>query len=60
MVRALAHRIVVLRQGRVVEEGPAEEIFENPQQDYTRALIAAAFEGKAVLDVDEPGPSFVE
>jgi microcin C transport system ATP-binding protein len=60
IVRALAHRIIVLRRGRVVEEGPAEEIFENPQQDYTRALIAAAFEGKAVLDVDEPGPSFVE
>jgi microcin C transport system ATP-binding protein len=60
IVRALAHRIIVLRRGRVVEEGPAEEIFENPQQDYTQALIAAAFEGKAVLDVDEPGPSFVE
>jgi microcin C transport system ATP-binding protein len=60
IVRALAHRIIVLRRGRVVEEGPAEEIFENPQQDYTRALIAAAFEGKAVLEADEPDPSFVE
>jgi microcin C transport system ATP-binding protein len=48
IVRALAHRIIVLRRGKVVEEGPAEAIFENPQQDYTRALIAAAFEGKAV------------
>jgi microcin C transport system ATP-binding protein len=60
IVRALAHRIIVLRRGRVVEEGPAEEIFENPQQDYTRALIAAAFEGKAVLEAEEPDPSFVE
>jgi microcin C transport system ATP-binding protein len=60
IVRALAHRIIVLRRGRVVEEGPAEEIFENPRQDYTRALIAAAFEGKAVLEAEEPDPSFVE
>ncbi|HBK05930.1 MAG TPA: microcin ABC transporter ATP-binding protein [Acetobacteraceae bacterium] len=43
VVRALAHRIVVLRQGRVVEEGPADEMFVRPRQDYTRALMAAAF-----------------
>jgi microcin C transport system ATP-binding protein len=43
IVRAVAHRIIVLRRGRVVEQGPAEQIFSDPQQDYTRALIAAAF-----------------
>jgi microcin C transport system ATP-binding protein len=55
IVRALAHRIIVLRRGRVVEQGPAEQIFEDPQQDYTRALIAAAFEGRAIASAfDEP------
>jgi microcin C transport system ATP-binding protein len=49
VVRALAHRIVVLRHGRVVEQGPAEEILTRPRHDYTRALIAAAF----ALDADE-------
>jgi microcin C transport system ATP-binding protein len=49
VVRALAHRIVVMRQGRVVEEGPADEMFARPRQDYTRALMAAAFR----LDADE-------
>jgi microcin C transport system ATP-binding protein len=49
VVRALAHRIVVLRHGRVVEQGPADEILTRPQHDYTRALIAAAF----TLDADD-------
>jgi microcin C transport system ATP-binding protein len=43
VVRALAHRVVVLRQGRVVEQGSADEIFANPREDYTRTLMAAAF-----------------
>ena len=43
VVRALAHRVVVLRDGRVVEQGPAETVFAAPQADYTRALLAAAF-----------------
>ncbi|MGH2901878.1 MAG: dipeptide ABC transporter ATP-binding protein, partial [Solirubrobacteraceae bacterium] len=43
VVRALAHRVVVLRHGRVVEEGPAERVFAAPREDYTRALMAAAF-----------------
>ena len=44
VVRALAHRIVVLRQGKVVEEGPADVLFTRPQHPYTRALMEAAFE----------------
>jgi microcin C transport system ATP-binding protein len=43
VVRALAHRVVVLRQGRVVEQGTADTVFANPREDYTRALMAAAF-----------------
>jgi microcin C transport system ATP-binding protein len=47
VVRALAHYIIVMREGHVVEQGPAEEIFENPKGTYTRALLAAAFELRA-------------
>jgi microcin C transport system ATP-binding protein len=43
VVAALASRLVVMRHGKVVEEGPASELFANPKSDYTRALFAAAF-----------------
>src|SRR6202042_1741209 len=43
VVRALAHRIVVLRAGRIVEQGEAAQIFARPREDYTKALMAAAF-----------------
>ena len=43
VVRALANEVIVMRNGQVVEHGPAEQIFERPQTDYTRALISAAF-----------------
>jgi microcin C transport system ATP-binding protein len=43
VVAALACRLVVLRYGKVVEAGPAAEVFARPQSDYTRALFAAAF-----------------
>jgi microcin C transport system ATP-binding protein len=43
VVAALASRLIVMRNGKVVEEGPAVELFANPQSDYTRALFAAAF-----------------
>jgi microcin C transport system ATP-binding protein len=52
VVRALAHHVLVLRQGRVVEQAAAEEIFSRPRDPYTRALMAAAFELKAA----EPEP----
>ena len=47
-MRALAHDLVVLKDGRVVEQGPAARVFERPETDYTRALMAAAFEIEAV------------
>jgi microcin C transport system ATP-binding protein len=44
VVSALASRIMVMRHGKVVEEGPAAEVFAAPKSDYTRALFAAAFD----------------
>jgi microcin C transport system ATP-binding protein len=44
VVRALAHRVVVLRDGKVVEEGSADEIFNAPREEYTRSLMQAAFD----------------
>ncbi|MBF0167101.1 MAG: ABC transporter ATP-binding protein [Alphaproteobacteria bacterium] len=43
VVKALAHRILVLKDGKQVEEGTADAIFADPKQPYTKALIAAAF-----------------
>ncbi|MCW2308752.1 ABC transporter ATP-binding protein [Rhodobium gokarnense] len=43
VVRALANDVIVMRAGEVVESGPAEEIFDRPQTDYTKTLMAAAF-----------------
>ncbi|MBK8176478.1 MAG: ABC transporter ATP-binding protein [Rhodospirillales bacterium] len=44
VIRALAHDVLVMRRGRIVEAGPAERIFAAPKDDYTRTLIAAAFD----------------
>jgi len=58
VVSALASRLIVMRNGKVVEEGPATEIFRRPQSEYTRALFAAAFNLEAVPEsmVDEHVP----
>ncbi len=48
VVRALANELMVMRGGKVVEHGPAAEIFAAPRSDYTRALMAAAFRAEAV------------
>ena len=48
VVRAMAHRIAVMKDGVVVEEGEAEAVVGAPQQPYTQALMAAAFELAAV------------
>uniref|UniRef100_UPI001B40D699 ATP-binding cassette domain-containing protein n=1 Tax=Ferrovibrio sp. TaxID=1917215 RepID=UPI001B40D699 len=44
VVRALADRVLVMKDGRVVEQGAAAKLFSAPETDYTRALIAAAFD----------------
>ena len=44
VVRALADHVLVMKDGRVVEEGPAEQIFDAPRTAYTKALMAAAFD----------------
>jgi microcin C transport system ATP-binding protein len=44
VVRALAHRVVVLREGKIVEEGTADEIFTRPREEYTKSLMQAAFD----------------
>jgi len=41
VVRSIADRIYVMRQGRIVEHGPTETVFASPQHEYTEALIAA-------------------
>ena len=43
VVRALSHRVAVMRQGDIVEFGTSAEIFAAPREDYTKALMAAAF-----------------
>jgi microcin C transport system ATP-binding protein len=48
VVKALAAHLIVMRHGQVVEEGPAAEVFANPNKEYTRALFAAAFRGQAI------------
>ncbi|WP_421725302.1 ABC transporter ATP-binding protein [Bauldia sp.] len=44
VVKALANDIVVMRNGKVVESGPSAKVFEHPETDYTKALMAAAFD----------------
>jgi microcin C transport system ATP-binding protein len=48
VVRALSHEVIVMRQGKVVEQGTAEQIFTSPKAAYTHSLIAAAFNIEAL------------
>lgn len=48
VVKALANHVIVMRSGKVMEEGPSADIFAEPKNDYTKALMAAAFNLKAV------------
>jgi microcin C transport system ATP-binding protein len=48
VVKALATDLIVMRQGQVVESGPAKDVFRAPRTEYTRALFAAAFNIEAV------------
>ncbi|OSQ31479.1 ABC transporter ATP-binding protein [Thalassospira sp. MCCC 1A03138] len=47
VVRALSHRVMVMQGGRLVESGNADEVFENPKESYTKALLAAALDLRA-------------
>jgi len=48
VVRALSDEVLVMREGRIVERGPAAQIFAEPREPYTRALMAAAFDLETV------------
>ena len=41
VIRAMSHKVIVMKQGDVVEQGTAEDLFENPQTEYTRQLLQA-------------------
>jgi microcin C transport system ATP-binding protein len=42
VVRAMSHRVLVMKDGAIVEAGEAEALFAAPREDYTRTLLAAA------------------
>jgi len=50
VVRSMSHHVLVMKDGHVVESGSAEAIFDAPKTGYTRALMAAAFDLKAIED----------
>ncbi|PWE32273.1 microcin ABC transporter ATP-binding protein [Maritimibacter sp. 55A14] len=50
VVRALAHKVIVMKEGDIVEAGQSAAIFDAPQTVYTRALMAAAFDLKPVVE----------
>src|SRR5690606_30164197 len=54
VVRAMADHIIVMKQGQIVEEGPTDMIFDNPQQPYTKALMAAAIDGTPFRQTSGP------
>ncbi len=43
VVRAMSHKVIVMKQGDIVEAGPTEQVFDSPRSEYTRQLIGAAF-----------------
>jgi len=43
VVKALAHEVIVIRQGKVVERGITEQVYKHPAHKYTRSLLEAAF-----------------
>jgi microcin C transport system ATP-binding protein len=48
VVRALANQLIVMRNGKIVEQGEASAIFAAPQSDYTKTLMAAAFNTEVI------------
>ena len=55
VVRALSHRVLVLRQGQVIEAGEGAQVFDAPQQDYTKALLAAALNLQTAEEIGVAG-----
>ena len=51
VIRAVSHEIIVMKEGRMVEAGPAAQVIDNPKEPYTQALMAAAFK----MEADESG-----
>ncbi|HIF24594.1 MAG TPA: ABC transporter ATP-binding protein [Micavibrio sp.] len=47
VVRAMAHKLIVMKDGKVVESGSAQKVFDNPQEEYTKTLLEAALNLKA-------------
>jgi len=56
VIHALSHKIIVLQKGRVVEQGQTEEIFNNPQNTYTKALLSAAYD----LEIEDTFSAIVQ
>ncbi len=48
VVRALSHKVLVMKLGDIVEQGEGDQVFDNPQTDYTKTLMAAAFDLQSV------------
>lgn len=48
VIKALANEVIVMRLGKIMEQGLSEQIFEDPKTEYTKALMAAAFDIKAI------------
>ena len=44
VVRALCHRVIVMQKGKIVEQGPVQDVLERPTTEYTKRLVRAAFE----------------
>jgi microcin C transport system ATP-binding protein len=44
VVRALAHELLVMKGGKVVEQGPAHRVLDDPREPYTRALVSASLD----------------
>ena len=42
VIRAMAHKVIVMRHGKVVEEGDTETLFEQPKNEYTKSLLQAS------------------
>ena len=48
VIRAISDEVIVMRNGKVVEQGPSDNIFDHPKKPYTKALMAAAFNLEAI------------